>query len=184
MSAVPPGPPNAKANAKADRRDPIHVIEVRAAAGDVAGVMDFWLYAPPAVYDLRQLDWLLRQAIRNASHKPLQEFAAVTYRQAITFLLEMLVRLQGCMLHSGMTGDASNSARRFQIPGNTLGELLPVIERLSRLVGDLNLSWASANRLCILAERGKGPPRGRRKRRRPDDDLPRGGFATSRPGPI
>jgi hypothetical protein len=166
MSEATPHPARDKDGASTERPSRIREIEQRAAAGDVAGVLNFFMTAQPGLYSPHQLDHLLVLAIESASRKAPAEFAGESFRQTAAFLQYVVLRLQASLLYDGMRpSHGHNGAGQFELAGESIRDLLPVVERLSRLLGDLHLSWASTMRRWRLVEQADEPARRRSKTR-------------------
>jgi hypothetical protein len=142
-------------------------IEKRAEAGDFAAVLEFFGAAAPGVYSFGQFDRLLRRAIQQASRQSPAEFSNAMFEQMTVFQFYVTLRLQGITTHWIESGDANGEIQRGRLSEELKHEFLPAIQQMSRLLAELNLSWASATRLWGLAERGKHPQRRKAKRRRP-----------------
>jgi hypothetical protein len=139
-------------NGAAVAPNPMHALQERAEAGDFATVLQFFTAARPGAFSPGALDRLLRRAIDQAGRQSPRQFADAAYLQTTTFLLYVLGRLQVCAMQGLLTSDAAVQMQRGHVPEDLTAQMLPMIERLSRLVGELNQAWASTARLWSLAE--------------------------------
>jgi hypothetical protein len=167
VSAIPSQPDPPAAGEASKHAEELRAVERRAEAGDFTAVLEFFCAAPPGVYTFEQFDRLLRRAIQQASRLSPSQFSSAMYEQMTVFLCYVTLRLQGVAMHWIQSGDADGQIQRGRLPAELTQESLPALQQLSRLLADLNLSWASSARLWGLAERGKQPPRRKAKRRRP-----------------
>jgi hypothetical protein len=137
----------------AEPQDPLQALLERVEAGDFATVLDWCIHAPPGAYGAGKLDQLLRRAIEQASRKSPQRFADAGFGQAISFVLYVLMRFQASTMPGLVTPDAEARGRRGDLPEGFAREILPAIERLSRLFGELSQARASTARLWSLTRR-------------------------------
>jgi hypothetical protein len=77
----------------------------------------------------------------------------------------VLLRLQASTLNCVTETDDRLHNRRGELPLELTKDILPCVERLSRLLGEQLQAWASTNRMWKLAGRAK-------KQRRPKVENP------------
>jgi hypothetical protein len=162
----PWNPQGSARNGASTAPDPICVLKERAEAGDFASVLQFFAGAQPGAYSLAEFDSLLRRAIDQASRQSPEQYADAAFRQTSAFVLYVLGRAQACATLSLLSADAEAQMRFGRLPEDLTTQMLPIVERLSRLVGKLNQSWASTTRLWSLAKRRTRPRRRKKEHRR------------------
>jgi hypothetical protein len=123
-----------------------------AAAGDLAALLDAFIKNPSAV-SVKQMDSLVRWAVREAGKGSPRQFTRAIYREAMAFLGYVQMRLHAqAVRHLGDDEAASAGPRLLD---QQLEKLLEPIERLMRLTQELGQSWATTARAWKLA-RGQG----------------------------
>jgi hypothetical protein len=131
---------------------PLVQMKELAAAGDLAGLLDALIKNPSAV-SLKQLDSLVRWAVREAGKGSPRQFTRAIYREAMAFLGYVQMRLHAQAMRYLADDEAATAGPRLL--DEQLNELLEPIERLMRLTQELGQSWATTARAWKLA-RGQG----------------------------
>jgi hypothetical protein len=163
MSTIPRRPPMDSKSGATEQSDPHQHVRELAEGGDFGAALACFISADQGAHSLSQLDALLRRSVARASEQSPQKFACTAFEHNSIFLQYILLRLQACTLHSLQENDAVSTRRRDELPLELTRNILPCVERLSRLLGEQLHTWASANRLWKLAGRSK-------KQRRPKGD--------------
>jgi hypothetical protein len=155
---------------EAERPDPMRQMQDLAEAGDFGGLIKWLVDVPPGACDLGVLDRLLRHAVEQASRRSPRRFTAEVFRQTTACVTYVNMRLQVCAMLCLAAADTEGYRRRTERPVEMLKEVLPAIERLSRLAGELCQGQASTARLWELAKRNRVPKLRKHKTRRSGDD--------------
>jgi hypothetical protein len=147
-------PASAPQAADAGKPDPLKAMKARAAAGDLAGLLDLFIRFPKEAADFRQIRTIIRASIRQASKQSPRRFTREVYRESIAFLAYVQMRLHTYAVVS--LADADRQVQpRLEAPSDELtGKILPQIEHLMRLSMELNQSWATTFRTWRLGSRG------------------------------
>lgn len=162
MSTIPKGQPMDSRSGTPQQPDPYQQASELADAGDFGAALACFISSDQRGHSLHELDAILRRSVASASQQSPQRFAQTVFGHNAVFLQYVLLRLQACTLHSLQESDAISTRRRDELPLE-VRNILPCVERLSRLLGEQLHTWASANRLWKLAGRS-------RKQRRPKGD--------------
>jgi hypothetical protein len=159
MSTVPKPPEAGPQPATMPPPDPLREAKERAAAGDIGTALSLFLNADLGAQSLQQLDGLLRRSVGQASQQSPQQFTCDAFQQSTAFLMYVLLRLQACTLNCVTETDDRLPHRRAELPLELTRDILPNVERMSRLLGEQLQAWASTNRMWKLAGRAKKQPR-------------------------
>jgi hypothetical protein len=171
MTPTRPHPKDRPSPGKPARPDPVQEMEELAGAGDFGSVLQWYFTLPPGACSFGRLDRLLRGAIDRAAGQSGHRFTRNVYRQTLFFLTYVQLRLEACVMDGLRRADDHAHPRGGGVPEDVRA-ILPQLERLMRLSGELSLGWASATRLWGLARRGRpAPPRQARKQGRSRDPL-------------
>jgi hypothetical protein len=158
MSTIPGRPPPDSRSAAPPQPDPYQQAQELAEAGDFGAALACFISSVQGGHSLHQLDALLRRSVASASQQSPQKFAHTVFAHNTVYLQYILLRLQACTLHCLAESDANSTQRRDELPLELTRNILPSVERLSRLLGEQLQTWASTNRLWKLAGRRKKLP--------------------------
>jgi hypothetical protein len=159
---VPETDPRPDAPRQPDRRQKARG---QAEAGHLGFALECFLNADKTPFSLHQLDTLLRQSAWQASQQSPQKFTRDAFQQSTAFLTYVVLRLQACTLHCLTETDERLPHRQGELAPELAKDILPCVERMSRLLGEQLQAWASTNRMWKLAGRAK-------KQRRPKVENP------------
>jgi hypothetical protein len=161
MSAIPkakPAPPEPAPTPPS----PLQQMEELASAGDFASLVEYFLAAPAHYEHFARLPGLLRDAVVRASRKSPRRFTGEAYRQMVTFLTYVGLRLQICVERRLQVADGERQPLRDELPEDLVERLMAPLERIARLNQEACQAWASADRRWALArQRRRKAPRNR-----------------------
>jgi hypothetical protein len=130
--------------------------------GDFGAILENFIAVPQHHEVFARLPGLLHDAVVRASRKSPRKFTGEVYRQMITFLAYLQLRLQACVEYRLQMADGQRTPLRDELPEELMERLMKPLERILQLEQQVLDAWACTDRRWALAR--QRPRKGTRNR--------------------